>query len=156
MSAEHQVARKIADDGGQYLRLSVGGTEFLLPSGASIAVEPREQLTAETGHRYIVAWRAVLSDRWPVFHLEGDLSTRSERPWAKAVFIDAKPFPVGFTTEDILLLPRDLRVEPFTPLGRLPTTAGPVFSGAVVRGEEVQLLLDPLALAAYLQYLGAQ
>ncbi|MHB1528499.1 MAG: hypothetical protein ACYDDA_01165 [Acidiferrobacteraceae bacterium] len=156
MPAERQVARKIADDGGQYLRLSVGGTEFLLPSGASVAVEPREQLTTETGHRYIVAWHAALSDRWPVFHLEGDLSTRSDRPWAHAVFIDAKPFPVGLTAEEILLLPRDLRVESFMPPGRPPTAAGSVFSGAVVQGVEVQLLLDPLALAAYLQHLGAQ
>lgn len=154
MPAEAKIPQN-AERADQYLRLAIGDAGFLLASGASLAIEPMEQLTAETAHPYIVAWRSIRSDRWPVFHLEADLSSRATRPWTKAVFIDAKPFPVGFAVSDLLLLPREFRVEPFNPPGAAPTPLGPIFSGASVQEGEVRFLLEPLAFAAYLKQLGA-
>ncbi|MHB1950059.1 MAG: hypothetical protein ACYCQK_01140 [Acidiferrobacteraceae bacterium] len=138
----------------QYVRLAIGDTGFLLPAGASLAIEPVEQLTAETGHPYIVAWRANRSERWPVFRLSPDLCSHSTQPWTKAVFLGARPTPVGFCVADLLLLPRGLRVEPFNPPGPAPTPVGHIFCGASVQDSEVRLVLAPQAFAAYLKQLG--
>ncbi len=146
--------RQDAEGTDQYLRLVIGGAGFLLPSSASLAIEPMDQLTADADHPHIVAWRVVRPDRWPVFHLEADLQSRATGSWSKAVFIDAKPFPVGFAVADLLLLPREFRVEPFNPPGAAPTPLGPIFSGASVQEEGILFLLEPLAFAAYLKQLG--
>jgi len=134
--------------------MQIAGIDFLIRSQCSVAIEPREQLIAETSHPYIVGWRAVLSDRWPVFHLASDLSTRSEADWEKAVFIDAKPHPVGITASNILLLPTEVVVEPFTPPGVSPTPVGHIFSGAWVQGADVLLAFSADALVAHLKRLG--
>lgn len=141
-------------EGGQYLRLKVGGVDFLLRSQRSVAIEQRDQLLPEASHPYVVAWKVVLAERWPVLHLGSDLTTRADGEWEKAVFIDAKPCPIGFTASNILLLPSEVAVEPFTPPGTAPTPVGHVFGGAWVQGVEVLLAFNADALVAHLKRLG--
>lgn len=141
-------------EGGQYLRLQVGGVDFLLPSHRSIAIEQREQLLPESAHPHVVAWKAVLAERWPVLHLGPDLVSRPETGWEKAVFIDAKPHPVGIAASNILLLPSEVLVEPFTPPGIPPTPAGHIFDGAWVQGVDVLLAFNADGFVAHLRRLG--
>lgn len=135
----------------QYLQFRVGGQDFLLPSQASIAIEPQAQLLPESGHPFVAAWRAVLSDRWPVFHLEASLAERGRDSWEKAIFVDAKPFPVGLAASQLFLLPKETRIEVFLPPGDAPTTAGPLFSAARVEGKKVTLAFSATALVLYLK-----
>ncbi|HET9122107.1 MAG TPA: hypothetical protein VFN52_01260 [Acidiferrobacteraceae bacterium] len=146
-------ARVLTAPGAQFLRLGLSGVNFLLNSQASMAIEPEAQLVPERNHPYIVAWRVVLSERWPVFHLDASLQARGTGPWEKAVFIAARPFPVGIAASNLLLLPSDIHVEPLTLPGGPLTGAGPLFSGAWLQGSAVTLAFAPEALIAWLKTL---
>ena len=148
-----EVRQVPATIGTQYLRLGVSGSDFLLSSQASMAIEPQAQLVPERNHPYIVAWRVVLAERWPVFHLDASLRAGSTQPWEKAVFLAARPFPVGIAASNILLLPSDVRVEPLMLPGGPVTTVGPLFSGAWLQGASVTLSFAPDALIAWLKSL---
>jgi hypothetical protein len=141
----------------QYLRIGLQGVEYLLPSGASLSIEQRENLILNDGSAdtNATAWRAVESERWPAFYLNAELELTQGDDWQRAVFLEAKPHPIGLIADEIQLLPRmDVHVEPFTPLGLAPTPRGHLFSGAWVRGNQLILLFDTNGLISHLQRLG--
>lgn len=142
----------------QYLRIAFSGNEFLLPSGASFGIEQRESLIIDdTGDTGAVAWRVAGSVRWPAYCLGADLRPSSDGSWARAVFLDTRPLPLGLVASDIHLMPRaDVTVEPYTPLGPPPSRDGHLFSGAWMRGDRVVLVFEPKVLIAYLRGLGGR
>lgn len=140
----------------QYLRLVLDKQAFLLPSEASISIEQREHLRAADAHGPIAAYRETAGTPWPAFAVDGELRATTPGAWQRAIFIEAKPVPVGIIAAEIQLLPRstDMRIEPFTPPGPAPSRAGHVFAGAWVRDDEIVFVFDPKGLAAYLTQLG--
>lgn len=140
----------------QYLRIEIAGTQYLLPSNASLAIEQRHNLEVnEKSGSPVAAWRVVRSVRWPAYAMDVELNVAATDDWQRAVFLDAKPFPVGLVANEIQLLPRtDLVVEPFTPLGKPPVAAGPLFNAAWVSDKNALLVFEPKALTAWLQSFG--
>lgn len=139
----------------QYLRISLAHVSYLLPSEASISIEQRDNLVpadkALAANEAVTAWRVVQQDRWPAFHLGGDLQPSKSGQWQRAIFLEGQPHPLGLIADEIQLLPRaDVRIEPFTPLGHAPSPAGPLFSGAWMHDNELILVFEPKALVGYL------
>lgn len=143
-------------ESGQYLRIVLRGGDFLLPSSASLAIEQRTNLTLEPDRTHPVsAWRVSRSERWPALRLGADLERIDDADWERAVFLHARPYPVGLIVDDVQMLPRmDVDVEPLSPLGAPPTAAGHLFGGTWVRGNRLTLVFAPAALVAYLYRLG--
>lgn len=140
----------------QYLRINIGGMDYLLPSSVSLAIEQRDSLLVnDDAASHVTAWRLVKTGRWPAYCLDGNLELLRRHNWQRAVFVNASPYPLGLIADDIQLLPAaDVRVEPFTPLGSPPTSSGHVFSGAWVQGSKLTLAFQPPGLVAYLRTLG--
>ncbi len=144
-------------DVSQYLCLVLGGTEYLLPGAASVAIEQRHSLLPENGSGPLVAWRQTRQGRWPAYGV--DASLRPVRPanWQRAVFLDAGTVPVGLAVDEVHLLGRtDLQVVPFTPLGAPPTRSGHFFSAAWIDGHKVTLVLEPRNVVEFLRGLGGR
>lgn len=142
-------------DSSQYLRVVLDGTDYLLPSAASVAIEQRDGMVLESGSGPVVAWRQTRAGRWPAYGL--DAAFRPMRParWQRAVFLEAAGQTVGLVAEDVNLLGRtDMHVAPFAPLGAAPTRFGHWFNAAWVDGHRVTLVLDPRSLLGYLRSLG--
>jgi len=145
-------------DPGQYLRLQLGDTGFLLPSGSGFTIEQRENLiTNKSPEGNVAAWRVVQNTRLPAYCLDAALRVTRQHLWHRAVFLDTLPQAVGLAVDEVQLLPRaETVISPFTPLGIPPTRLGHLFSGAWVTGHRAMLVFEPQALAAYLQSLGEE
>jgi hypothetical protein len=140
---------------GQYLRIVLDGLDFLLPSGASIAIEQRHSLIEGNGSEPAVAWWETQGNRCPAYRLDHDLRLTRDDNWQRAVYINARPHAVGLAANEIQMMPRsDYTVETFHPPGKPHSAHGHLFSAAWVNGNEVLLVLDPQALAGYLLGLG--
>ena len=140
----------------QYLRIGIGGMEYLLHSSASVAIEQRGSLVLnEDTNANIAAWRSSGTKRWPAYCLDAELRIRKRIKWERAVFVNDSAGPIGLIADEILLLPQaQVRVESFTPLGAPPTSGGHVFSGAWVSEGRLLLVFEPQGLTAYLHTLG--
>ncbi len=130
---------------------------YLLSGRASVAIDQRDNLELnESTRSQISAWRKQDGDRWPAFCLDRDLKVAHRREWDRAIFLEARPYPVGLIADQVeLMVEGEVEVVPFTPLGPPPTRVGHLFTGAWVRGPRVILVFDADALAAYLQSLEA-
>lgn len=139
-------------ESGQFLRLGLSGSNYLLPSSAGFSIEQRENLVVNDDPRVkVTAWRMDKSGRWPAFYLNAELKLKRQGGWQRAVFLEGHPHPVGLITDELQLLPRaDVHIEPFTPLGPMPTPAGHLFSGAWIRGTQLILVFEPRCLAVHL------
>lgn len=141
-------------DSSQYLRLVIDGTDYLLPSAASLAIEQRDSLAPGSGS--VAAWRQGRAARWPAYALHKSFQLGLPGKWQRAVFLDARPHPVGIVAEEVQLLGRvEMHVAPFAPLGPPPTPHGHFFNAAWVDGTRVTFVIDPRPLAGYLMSLGA-
>lgn len=142
----------------QYLRIVFAGGEYLLPGNASLAIEQRHNLTVNDSEGgAVAAWRVVRSVRWPAFALDKELTPVVSETWQRAVFLEARPAPVGLLADEIQILPRaELIIEPFTPLGEAPGRFGHLFNAAWINDKDAVLVFDPRALSAYLAGLGGQ
>lgn len=145
-------------DSNQYLRLQLGDTSFLLPSGSGFTIEQRENLiTNKSPEGNVAAWRVVQATRLPAYCLDATLRVTRHHLWHRAVFLDAVPQAVGLAVDEVQLLPRaETVISPFMPPGLPPTRLGHLFSGAWVTGHRAMLVFEPKALAAYLQSLGEE
>ncbi|MFQ5994763.1 MAG: hypothetical protein ACE5K1_06680 [Acidiferrobacterales bacterium] len=143
-------------DSSQYLRLRLGGAHYLLTSSASLTIEQRQNLTLNSGETGNVgAWHSQGEVRWPAYPLDQDLRVTRQCEWESAIFLDARPQPVGLLVGNAQMLSEEeAEVTSFTPVGPAPTGAGHLFAGAWVRGSQVVLVLEPAALIAYLTSLG--
>jgi len=122
----------------QYLRFSLAGAYYLI-----------------SGTGQVCAWRLHDGTRWPVYCLDQDFKVVQRDDWERAIFLDARPTPVGLTTDQVQLLPEgEAQITLFTPLGPPVTTAGHLFSGAWVRGSQAILVFDPEVLTTFLHDLG--
>jgi hypothetical protein len=140
----------------QYLRLQIGGVNYLLPGTQRYTVEQRDSLIPNhDADSHVSAWRSVRAVRWPAYCLDGNLRVRKRDDWQRAVFLEATPTAVGLIVDEVQLLARgDTAMAAFTPLGPAPTSAGQLFSGAWVSGRKVMLMFEPSALIAHLRSLG--
>lgn len=145
-------------DPNQYLRLRLGNTSFVLPSGSGFNIEQRENMTVnESSDGNVAAWRTAHSTRLPAYRLDAMLRITRDDQWQRAVFLDATPHAVGLVVDEVQILSRaETVISPFTPPGLPPTRAGHLFSGAWVTDNHVALVFNPAALVAYLQSLGEQ
>lgn len=145
----------MADPVRQFLRITLGGVAYLLPSAASIAIEQREALSGGDGGAR-VAYRESRSGRWPAYGLDGQLKPGMQPAWQRAVFLNASPIPVGIAADDVQLVPPQARIDvvPFTPVGRPPASGIHLFDSARVDGERPELVFSVAGLVAYLQGLG--
>lgn len=135
----------------QYLRVVLDGADYLLPSAASLAIEQREALLAQSGTGAVVAWRQTRNGRWPAYGLSAAFAPKRPAHWQRAVFFDAGGQPVGLVADEVHLLGRpDMHVAPFRPLGVAPTRFGHFFNAAWVDGTRVTLVVDPQCLGAFL------
>lgn len=143
-------------DPKQYLRLTITGGNYLLPSTAGFTIEQRENLQANSDKAARVsAWRVTRTARWPAYALDGEFRVTRRDDWQRAVFVEAIPHPIGVIVDDVHMLPRaQVQTSPFTPLGPAATEAGHLFSAAWIQEKDVMLVLDANALFAYLQGLG--
>lgn len=137
----------------QYLRFNLGGVPYLLSGRASVAIDQRHNLEVnDTGDGNVSAWRAHDTGRWPAFCLDREVRVSHRDDWEHAIFLDARPYPVGLIADQVELMAQgEVHVVPFTPLGPPPTRVGHLFTGAWVRGARAVLVFDPDALVAYLQ-----
>jgi hypothetical protein len=143
-------------DANQYLRLSIRGTQFLLPASMRYAIEQRDQLevSREPGSR-VAAWRSTGSIRAPAYSLDANLVPVLREDWQRAVYLEQGDRAWGIVVDDVHMLPRgETAVVPFTPLGPAPTRDGPLFNGAWVAGRRATLVFEPRALMSYLDSLG--
>ena len=142
----------------QYLRLQLGDTSYLLPSGSGFTIEQRENLVNnKSPEGNVAAWRVVQAARFPAYCLDATLRVNRRHHWHRAVFLDSLPHAVGLAVDEVQLLPRaETVISPFTPPGLPPTRLGHLFSGAWVTGHRAMLVFEPKALAAYLQSLGEE
>jgi hypothetical protein len=144
-------------DPTQYLRLTIGGQPYLLPSVLRYTVESRDSLMPNTDERLrAAAWRVVGDRRWPAYGLDAQLNVlpRPDR-WERAVFLEGPEGTVGFIVDEMQLLARgEVTTTSFTPLGAASTLAGHLFSGARLEGNRAVLVIEPQALVAYLTGLG--
>jgi hypothetical protein len=141
----------------QFLQFVLGDTPYLLPSGASLAIEKRDSLVkSDTGHGGACAWRSVGNERWPVYCLGADLRAARTSEWEEAIFLPASPHAVGLAARGVQLLPAgEVSVVPFRPIGSAPTRGGHLFDAAWVRDAQVMLVFDAGTLALFLLGLGA-
>jgi hypothetical protein len=140
----------------QYLRIQINKAEYFLPSGTSVAIEKREALLPDNSESIVSAWRQTSAGRWPAYCVDEDLIPSPRKDWVRAVFVQAKPHPIGIIGDEIQLLNVDpLDIGPFTPLGPPATSVGHLFVGAYIRGDGVAMILNPQALVAYLTALGS-
>ena len=143
-------------DSSQYLRVVLDGTEYLLPSTASVAIEQRDSMMLERTPGRVVAWRQTRNGRWPAYGFDGGFRSVSPEYWQRAVFLETNKQPVGLVAEDVTLLGRtDMHVAPFAPPGPAPTRYGHWFNAAWIDGTRVTLVIDPRVLVQFLQGLGA-
>jgi hypothetical protein len=139
----------------QFLRIQIDKAEYYLPSGTSVAIEKRESLVVDNSRSIVSAWRQSPSGRWPAYCVDEELIPSLRQDWVRAVFVQAQPHPVGIIGDEIQLVAVDaLDVTPFTPLGPPATSAGHLFSAAIVRKDQVSMILEPQALVSYLTALG--
>ncbi len=140
----------------QYLRFSLAGAYYLISGSVSVAIDQRDSLEInKTGTGQVCAWRLHDGTRWPVYCLDQDFKVVQRDDWERAIFLDARPTPVGLTTNQVQLLPEgEAQITLFTPLGPPVTTAGHLFSGAWVRGSQAILVFDPEVLTTFLHDLG--
>ena len=142
-------------DSSKYLCFVLQGTEYLLPSAASVAIEQRHVLFDDAGPGPVVAWRQTRQGRWPAYGLDASFNPGRPKEWQRAVFLEADGRPVGLVTEEVHLLGRsDIQVTPFVPLGPPPTRFGHLFNAAWVDGHKVTLVVDPRGLVGFLRGLG--
>lgn len=145
-------------DSNQYLRLVIGGVNYLLPGTLRYTIEQRDGLVVnDASDTPVAAWRTLRSGRWPAYALDGDLRpSRAPANWQRALFLEASPgHTVGMVVEEVHMLARgEAQTVSFTPPGPPPTTAGHLFSNAWVNGNRVVLVFEARALIAYLQGLG--
>jgi hypothetical protein len=143
-------------DPGQFLRLNIGGGNYLLPSTAGFTIEQRDSLQInDTPSSRVAAWRMVRNSRWPAYAVDRDFLPQRRDDWQRAVFVEAMPHAIGVVVDDVHLLARaQAQVTPYHPLGPVPTRAGHLFSGAWVTDTELMLVLEPKAFVLYLQSLG--
>jgi hypothetical protein len=141
----------------QFLQFALGDNSYLLPSGASLAIEKRDNLVSDdTGRGDACAWRSVGSERWPVYCLDAELRVARTAGWEEAIFLPASPHAVGLAAHGVQLLPAgEVSVVPFRPIGPAPTRAGHLFNAAWVRETQVILVFDHGTLALFLLGLGA-
>lgn len=142
-------------DNRQFLRIGLQGVDYLLPGSASYAIEKREHLEVNASGGVIVAWRVASGARAPAYSVDADLNPVARTAWQRAVFLQGDAQPVGLIADELQLLARDeVRVEPFKPLGPVPTRSGHLFGGAWVRpGHAPMLVFEPRALSEYLRRL---
>lgn len=141
----------------QYLRISINGQGYLLPSAASLSIEQRESLTLNVGaNGPVVAWHQARGAKWPAYAVGADLHAGTVSNWQRAVFLPATPTPVGLVADEIQLIPPQSGIEvmPFISLGRAAGHTGHLFNGARVDEEPAVLLLEPNALVAHLLAMG--
>lgn len=141
----------------QYLQFAIGGVRYLLPAGVSLGIEQRAQLKVNVSARgKACAWREQGTERWPAYCLDRDFAPVQGEDWESAIYLRSSPHPVGLAANAVHLLgPGEAAVTPFRPPGAPPTRRGHVFNGAWVREDQrVVLLLEPTALADFLQAIG--
>lgn len=139
----------------QFLRFVLGGTPYLLPSGASLAIEKRDDLVSNNAGGGACAWRSVGSERWPVYCLDADLRVTRSGEWEEAIFLPGSPHAVGLAAHGVQLLPPgEVSLVPFRPIGPTPTRAGHLFNAAWVRDAQVTLVFDAGTLALFLLSFG--
>jgi hypothetical protein len=143
-------------DSSQYLCVVLEDTEYLLPSGASLAIEQRHAMALDNGLGAVVAWRQTRQGRWPAYGVNEFFQVNRPRNWQRAVFLEAGASSVGLVADDVRLLGRaDIHVVPFTPLGAPPTRYGHLFNAARVDGQNVTFVIDPRALVGFLRGIGS-
>jgi len=143
-------------DTQQFLRLTVSGGHYLLPSTAGFTIEQRDNLHVNTtASSRVCAWRLVRNSRWPAYALDRDFRPVRRDDWQRAVFVEAMPHAIGVIVDDVHLLARgQAQVTSYQPLGAAPTRAGHLFAGAWVTEHELLPVLEPKAFVVYLQSLG--
>lgn len=143
-------------DSNQYLRFSLAGAYYLLSSSVTLAIDQRDSLEInETGKGQACAWRSHDGARWPAYCLDGDFKIAQRDDWERAIFLDARPSPLGLVADQVQLLPQgEAQVVPFTPLGPPSTAYGHLFAGAWVRGSQAVLVFDSNVLTAFLRSIG--
>ncbi len=141
----------------QYLQFAIAEVHYLLPAGVSLAIEQRTQLKVNVDARgKACAWREQGTERWPAYCLSRDFAPAQREDWDSAIFLRASPHPVGLAASGVHLFePGEVAISPFRPPGPPPTQSGHLFNGAWVRADErVVLVLEPTALAHFLQAIG--
>jgi len=142
----------------QFLRIKIGGTEFLLPGGVSLTIEQWDQMQPAAADEIASGWKQERGQRWPAYGVDEDLQLVRRDDWQRAVFLDAKPTPVGLIVDDAQMVTREaLRTENFTPLGAPPSAYGALFHGAWLPPSRIPVFVfEAAALVGYLQTLGAR
>jgi len=140
----------------QFLRIGLMGADYLLPNSTNYMIEKREVLDVnDTPGALIAAWQVKPGGRVPAYSVDADLNPLPRHNWQRAVFLQTGGQTFGLIADELQLLTReDVRIEPFTPPGPAPTSAGHLINGAWVRsGQTPVLVFEPRALAGYLKQL---
>lgn len=134
-----------------YLCVVLEGTDYLLPSSASAAIEQRDAMREAPGAGPVMAWRETRLGRWPAYGMDSMFRPMRPAHWQRAVFFAHRERPLGLVADDVRLLGRTaMHIAPFVPPGPAPTPAGHLFNGAWLNGERVLLVLDPRGLLGLL------
>lgn len=143
-------------DSSHYLRIVLDGVGYLLPSTASVTIEPREAMVSHDGPGPVAAWRRMRQgSAWPAYGVDAGFAPSRPAHWQRAVFLEGGRQPLGLVADEVHMLSgTDMHVAPFVPLGPAPTPFGHLINGAWVEGEKVTLVLDPPGLIGFLRSFG--
>ena len=139
-------------DSAQFLLFRIGDTSYLVPGSRTVAIDKRDSLSSEDSSQGgICGWRTSGTERWPVYLLDAQLRPTGGGHWERAIFLPARPHPVGIAANAVQLLPQnEVSTVPFRPLGPPPIPAGHLFNAAWVHDTNVILVFDPATLALFL------
>ncbi len=137
---------------GQFVLFRIGDTSYLVPGSATVAIDKRDNLSTDDSNRGgVCAWRTTGDERWPVYLLDARLRPSGSGHWERAIFLPARPQPVGIAANAVQLLPqKEVSTVPFRPLGPPPAGGGHLFNAAWVHDTNVILVFDPATLGLFL------
>ncbi len=129
---------------GFFLRIGEGPHVFLMARDETLAMEPRENLRANTSltEPGVLAWFLIDEKRWPVVRLANLLGFEADE-WGYALIMGDAQRAVGIAVERVQQLaePYAVDVRPFTPIGTV-AGAGSIYRGVGTNGTESTLVLD--------------
>lgn len=141
----------------QFLKLTVGGIEYLLPGAASMGIENREKLLINNSESNVAGWKEDMGNKWPAYAIDNRWNIDTSAPWQRVVFIPASPYPVGIGADEIEMLnDNDIEPVPFTPVGNPPSRYGHLFGSVWADGDKAYLVINPSGVAGYLLSVGGQ
>lgn len=132
--------------------MTMGGGNYLLPSGIVLSIENRDRIqlldTDRLAKSYLIGRYSVGNLNWPAYLFESE--ALFEPDWTHAVFLKTARRPVGMVAKNVSVISQEqtVRLESFTVIGNL-LEGGPLFSEFWANMEAPALVFDAKRVSEY-------